>query len=64
MATKSTVKPKKLKTHKAKSAKKPKPKKTKSLKKSQPKTESYDDLYKKIIDLELKIDEIEKIMSH
>jgi len=50
MATKSTVKPKKPK------AKKPKPvKKTK--------TESYDDLHKKIIDLESKINEIEKTMS-
>lgn len=53
MATKSTVKPKK-----------PKAKKTKPVKKtkSKTKTESYDDLYKKVIDLESKIDEIEKLI--
>ncbi|MDH3313139.1 MAG: hypothetical protein OEM28_08335 [Nitrosopumilus sp.] len=54
MVTKSTTKPKKTKAKKPKPVKKTKPK---------TKTESYDDLYKKIIDLELKIDEIEKIMS-
>jgi hypothetical protein len=55
MATKSTVKPKKSKAKKPKSPKKTKPK---------TKTESYDDLYKKITDLESKIDEIEKTMPN
>jgi len=55
MTTKSTVKPKKSKAKKPKSPKKTKPK---------TKTEFYDDLYKKITDLESKIDEIEKTMPH
>jgi len=59
MATKSAAK---SKINKSKS-KKPKPKKLKPPKQSKPKTESYDDLYKKIIDLELKINEIEKMTS-
>lgn len=50
MTTKSTTKPKKSKAKKPKSPKKPRIK-----------TESYDDLYKRIMDLESKIDEIEKI---
>jgi len=53
MATKSTAKPKKSKVNKIKSVKKTK---------SKVKTESYDDLYKKVIDLESKIDEIEKLI--
>jgi len=59
MATKSTTK---SNINKSKDTKKPKHMKPKS-KKPQPKTKSYDDLYKKIIDLESKIDKIEKIAS-
>ena len=51
MATKSTTKSK-SKSKKPKTAKKPKAE-----------TESYDDLYKKVSDLESKIEEIEKTMS-
>ena len=52
MATKTTTKPKK-----------PKSKKPKPVKKTKPKTESYDDLYKKIAHLESKINDLEKTIS-
>jgi len=56
MATKSATKSKKPKS--ATKSKKPK-----SVKNPKVKTESYDDLYKKISILESKIDEIEKQCS-